>query len=242
MAIAESGTAPAVASGTGATPTLSTASFTPPAGSLLVALAALQWGLDGVCPHVGISDSLGGSWQQGPYQIGPDPTDTGFVTICARYVPVSAAVSVAMSTFGLANGKFLAVKVLTGAAPLQRGAALSAARQLSADATLSITPRATGSVVYGLANSSLSAATFSPFGNTAVAGTFVNSTDGTSSAAWRQTTTTTAGTAVGLGGTWGTNEKTSVAAWEIMPVESMPTAAELAELATASAMDAMMRG
>jgi hypothetical protein len=147
MAITESGTAPAVVTNNTAT-TFTTATFSPPANSLIVALVSLDG--NGSTPTTGtVTDSGSHTWTRliranatggvgGAAEVWVLYTSTGLTNIT---VTVTA-------TGGTTPGGQLAVKVLLGASSTQTGATATVASN-SATASASITTTVTASWVYG---------------------------------------------------------------------------------------------
>ncbi|MFE5369258.1 hypothetical protein [Streptomyces mirabilis] len=163
MAILEDASTPAVATGTGQA-AITTASFSPPANSLLVVLVGAGW--SGSQLGAAISDSVSGAWT--PAVMANDLTSRaayGYAAVFFRYLssaPGAMTVTATYSGFSGAGagGRLLAVRVLTGAASVQNGA--TAKRTLNAytnSLTTSITTTTAGSVVYGIADDARSAET-----------------------------------------------------------------------------------
>lgn len=170
MAIAENASTPAIVTGTG-TGALTTASFSPPAGSLLVALVGGGWSNGRIT--VAMSDSVSGAWQ--PAVIANDIGGNGvygFAAVYYRYLasaPGSMTVTATYSGFSGsgAGGRQLAVRVLTGAASVQGGATAKTTLSTSMSSlTTSITTTTAGSVVYGAADDARSAETMAASANT----------------------------------------------------------------------------
>lgn len=226
MAITEDASTPAIATGTG-TGNLATASFTPPTGMLLIALVAAGWG-SGAAPGITLSDSVAGSWTTGPTAISAAGTSRGRVSIFYRYLsaaPGSMTVTAAFTT--LSGGRFLALRVLAGAASSQAGAG-TATKDITPGTTVytqAITTTQTGSQVYmvcddPVTNGSLTAAAAS----TLVGAAFQNSTDVVSSAAGKATSATGTPGATTLGFTNGTADQGVIALQEVLFVTAVTNA------------------
>lgn len=121
MAIAEDVTnSPATVTATAsATSTTVTASFTPPANSLLIAVSANQWNTNyagAPASTITYSDSLGGTW----VPVNNKNAGSAGSAMCStayRVIGSSAAMTVtATSVDALSKTKLLTVRVLTGAA------------------------------------------------------------------------------------------------------------------------------
>lgn len=171
MAIAEHASTPAIATGTG-TAAITSASFSPPASSLLVVQVAGGWSDSRM--GVTITDSVSGSWTPGV--IANDQTGNGYfgyAGVFYRYLssaPGAMTVTATYSGFtgSGAGGRMLSVRVLTGAASVQGGAIAKATlTDYTTSLTTSITTTTAGSVVYGMADDERLNETISPSSNTA---------------------------------------------------------------------------
>jgi hypothetical protein len=219
MPITEHGSTPAVVTGTGVG-NLVTAAFTPPAGTLLIALVAAGYANSPTVPGITISGG-GGTWTAGPTQGSSGGTFFGRVSIFYRWLDVApGSTSVTATYTNLVGGRFMAVRVLSGAAASQVGAG-SATRDITVGTTAwtqSITTTRFGSQVYGVcddpvANDVLTAAANS----TLVGAAFQNATDSISCAACKATATTGTPGATTLGFTNAASQLGVLALFEVLP-------------------------
>ena len=178
MPIAVDASSPTVVNGGGSTSTITTASFTPPANSLLVAMAT-----NGGSNVPTISGSSGGAWTR----LGSQHVNSRSVQIWVCDIGASAAQTVTLAGV-LSVGSTLQVVVVTGAsiAASQTGATASSA----AASEISLTPTALGSLL-------LIATT--PVGLTAVSNTTLHSAGTSLGTFGYATTLTTALTPVTYG-------------------------------------------
>lgn len=127
MTIAEDASTPAVArSATGTTgATVTCASFTPPANTLLVACFVNEFKANPASqPTLSISDSVAGSWTQGVLCNGLNANSFGQSAIWFRYLSSApGAMTVSAGRSGAAaTDMMLALRVVNGAASVQTGA------------------------------------------------------------------------------------------------------------------------
>jgi len=118
MAIVEDASSPASVTAQASTvQTTVTASFTPPAGSLIIAVASNDWNTNySGTPSITFSDSLGGTWTA-INNANDGSNGAVMVGTAYRIVGASAAMTVtATSPDALTKTKLLSVRVLTGAA------------------------------------------------------------------------------------------------------------------------------
>ena len=225
--ISEDSSTPAVATSQGnTTGSIATGSFSPPAGSLLV--ATLNVGMGSVPPGtLSVTDSSGGTWTAGPSQTATNNSWYGLGTrVFYRYVssaPGSITVtgkdSVSGSDPDHEQSMQLAVRVVDGAASSQSGAATATASSTtgsSKSATKSVTTTAAGSWVYV-------GAALTPDGSVTANSktTTINQFDDTTSVnqlvSGRQSAATGTPGAVTLGWTSGTGRYWALAEQEILP-------------------------
>lgn len=111
--IAQHASSPATVSVTAnATTTLLTASFTPPSGSLLVAMAGMVYAGSGVAAATfTMSDSASGTWSNNAVIRSSNATAAG---VFSRFVTTSSAMTCTLTTDATSKGKQLTVVVLTG--------------------------------------------------------------------------------------------------------------------------------
>lgn len=234
MALAESGTTPGAFSGTGSGTSIATTTFTPPAGSLVVALVSGEksTGLVGIT----VADNSGltnRTWRQ--MAIASGGTYGGSAAVWLAYFPSApaAAMKVTATFTGLTGGRFLDVRVITGADPTQLAAQGWSARYTGTGPTtgnIKVNTTAAGSLVYGLANSPQVATTGVALdATTTVINSHSNTTDAATAVSWRQTNPTTTlltGHFYGLlwSGTGSSTAHGNLAAFEVMPLGATPGA------------------
>lgn len=216
MTIAEAGT---TAVATANTSTVTTASFTPAAGSLVVALVAAGNG-DGFTSALGaVTDSVSGTWTR---LAGDADTFGGVAEVWIKDAGASPVAQTVTYTPGgggpgdqPVSGLLAVAKWYSGARPAAQQNGVTAVNGGTTAFTKSITPRESGSVVV-LAHASHSAS-FTLTANAAT--TLVGQTNGPSgdtASASRSTATTTAATAVTLGYTNGASGDQRMALAEIL--------------------------
>jgi hypothetical protein len=239
VAIAEDATTPAVATASNnTTGIITSASFSPPANSLLVVIVNVGYftAASGTAA-VTVSDSAGGTWTGGPFLGDSAADNSGIWFQYLSSAPGSITVTATNSNHPAA-GYQLAVRVLTGAAAGQgtgagAGSATHATTPASTTATSSITTTTAGSWVYlgacGNAGSSFTAAAA-----TTLIGSFTDSTDAEVLGAGRATAATGTPGATTLGFTAAAAVKTSWAALEILPVTGHAGTAALSGSGTLS--------
>lgn len=238
MAITEDVSTPVPATGTG-TGNITTASFSPPANSLLVALVGGGWSTTAL--GATITDSAGGTWTVGATATGTNASDGGLAKVFYRYLSSApGAMTVTAAYTNLSGGRFLAVRVVNGAASSQTGASGSAVHNpASTSATVSVTTTVTGSVVYGITDNAATATacTFNAGTTVLTSGDFNDTTDSVRLTAWSATSPTGTPGATTFGGTYATATVTNEAAFEILPLIStiFSGAATLSGVATLSA-------
>ena len=224
MAITEDASTPAIVSGTGSggTNTIVTASFTPPANTLLVALVGNVSSL--TSPTIALSDSVSGTWTQAVQAIST-ASFFGLVKIYYRYLSSAPGAMTVTGTYTNAGGRFLAVRVLNGAKSVQTGAGTgSTVNGTNTTAgTTSITTTITGSQVYGLSNDTSANTPLTLNGSTSLltGGDFADATDTGRMVGWKATSTTGTPGATTLGGTWGTTSKSNIVAFEVLPAAAV---------------------
>lgn len=198
MAIQEDSSAPAaVTSNTSGVTSLTTAQFSPPADSLIVAMASDHAGNSG---SVTFSDSTGGGNWTAVTVLTSTGSGTGTSAVGVKYFASPETNMTVTASF--VSGHHLVVKVLTGAASDQSGAA-TATKDITSSTTAfnqSITTTTTGSYVYGQAHTAFSR-TFTAISGTTEIHEFDNSFISTASVAFRKTSATTTPGAVTIGET-----------------------------------------
>lgn len=231
MAIATDGSTPAVvAISSGGATSYTTASFSPPANSLICVLvtAAKPFPTSGsVVTSVVVTDSGSHTWTAGPSVYGPGPAveDCGVAVVSYCYFPTAPGAITVTATFDVSVSQRVqvATRVLTGAAATQTGAGsntkLVAKASKTTDGTISVTTTVVGSLVFGIAGG------IDPLGgsisHSVIGGTSQITTNGVSLAnttSWKQTTATTTPGATTFGGNWSVASAMAIAALEMLPV------------------------
>jgi len=181
------------------TTTLVTASFTPPSGSILVAMAGIIYSGSGVAgPPFGITDSLGGSWAEYKIQC-PNATYAG--VFVRTGTATGASMTVTFTTDASQKGKMLTVKVITGtSASGYIGVTKTFQSATVVGLAQSFTPSNTGSLVM-LSSSYDTTGTINENAATLEYIQNVDATDGARIQSGQSVTTTTASTPVTLGWT-----------------------------------------
>lgn len=213
MAIVEDSSTPATVSVSANSAT--TASFSPPAGSLLVAVAAFGRTLSGTMT-MAASDSGSHTWSTGVlFNNSSFPEIVGVFYSYLTTAPGSITATVTTTGSGTAEG-VLAVRVLLGAAVTQNGASNSA--HATNTASIAVVTTQVGSVVYGGVSDGGSNATFTINGVSTQLVQQDDATTGTSTAAFKATnaTTTPGSTTYGYN-TLSTGDGVVTAAFEILP-------------------------
>jgi hypothetical protein len=248
VAITEDASTPAIIQQTGSGVS-TTASFSPPSSSLLVALVSGGWGNTALMTAA-VTDSTGGTWTAAATAAGTNTGLRGIAAVFYRYLPTAPGAMTVSATFtGLQGGRELAVRVLNGAASSQAGA--GAGSQVNGTATtagtVSVTTTVAGSVVYGIADNPNANNAYTPNAATSVltgtpTGVFADATDSIRLVAWKATNVTVTPGATTLGGTWTAAANSNIAAFEVIPqtvtvfqgAVSLPSIAALSINATVS--------
>jgi len=172
MPIALDASTPAAADLTSSTSlTIASASFTPPAGSLVVISAGVELN-SGVftAPAVTVADSLSNSYAAGPSANDSSGTYGGLTYLFSRYYATSPGAITVTATRSAAGTALLDLVplVLTGAAAVQTGAAAVSHDGTTSTATLTaaITTTTPGSWVIASATVDAAQTTFTPVGLT----------------------------------------------------------------------------
>src|SRR4051812_21284339 len=117
MAIAIDASSPALVHGVSVSSTVTTASFTPPAGALLVACVAANSSA-GLSTTAAMTDTAGLTWTQRSVANFASTARSGYAGIYTALVPTSAAMTVTVTTSGSSGTTrrpSLQVYVVTGA-------------------------------------------------------------------------------------------------------------------------------
>lgn len=158
--VTEDASAPAAVTGTGATRT--TASFSPPAGTLLVAIGAWTW-TTAAAMTATFTDSGSHTWTSGVLSNSASFPECAAISYTYLTTAPGAITVTATGTGTGTAASALAVKVCVGAAPTQTGASGSA--HATNTCSLAVTPTRLGSMVYGAACDGGSAAVLSALAN-----------------------------------------------------------------------------
>lgn len=227
MAITEDVSTPLPVTGSDAgsttptTKTITSASFSPPARSLLVALVGGGWG-NGAAMAATVTDSAGGTWTAAVSAVGTSTAARGVAAVFYQYLSSApGAITVTTSITNTCAGRFLAVRVLNGAASSQASSGTGTLVGLvgTTNPTVSVTTTVAGSVVYGviddcgtnLAPTPNAQTVFLPNGN------FNDVIDSIDIVAWKSAAATGVTGATTFGGTYPSANKTNIAALEIVP-------------------------
>ncbi len=216
MTITEDASTPGATTGTGTSPTITSASFTPPANRLIVAMVSGEWSPGTVTQT--LTDSRGLTWQLIGIATGTTQ-GRGVAAIYCTYVTSSAAMTVTATFTGLGGGRYLDVRVLAGADPVQSSLTGWAQVKTSLSTTngrITITTTEVGSVVYGLSNSPTDTNALTALSGTTIIGQHVNTIDQAAAASWKYTTSIPG--SVTLGGTWAVAGAGNLVAFEVLPL------------------------
>lgn len=220
MAITQDASTPTVSTGTGTTTPLTSPSFSPPSGSLVLVLAGAGWSNTGTVGMT-VTDSGSHTWTNPVTCIGHVSGNGGGVGIWYSYfasAPGSITVSVAYT--GLvagSGGRMLRVVVLDGAASSQAGAGTASNSYNATTGTVSVTTTTTGSLVWGVSDDTTSNHSWTPNAATTTDSTYNDSTDVVSLVSWKATSATGTPGATTLGGTWSGSGNTNQCAFEVLP-------------------------
>jgi hypothetical protein len=248
VAITEDVSTPAIVQQTGSGSTITSASFSPPAGSLLLVLVGGGWGNSGAMT-ASVTDSKGGAWTTAVTAAGTNTSLRGIAAIYYRYLSTAPGAMTVTATFtNLSGGKELAVRVINGASGSQSGTGTGSVINSTATTagTVSITTTVTGSAVYGISDDATTNGAYTVNGATSVlsgtpTGDFNDATDSVRLVAWKATSATGTPGATTLGGTWSSAGVNNIAAFEVIPPTTFSGAATLSSVSTLTA-DATVQG
>lgn len=202
---------------------ITSAAFSPPTNSLLVALVAGGKGSSGAMDTT-ISDSGGHIWTRVAQAQGTNTGGRGVAAVyCSYMASAPGSIKVTGAVSNLLGGRYLAVKVLNGASAAQTsstGATRVGATSPAPDATggqITLSTTAAGSVVYGISDDWDDNDSFTALSGTTTISSFVDSTDLVTLAGWKSTAATITPGSTTLGGTLGGNSGCNVAAFEVLP-------------------------
>jgi hypothetical protein len=227
VALAEDASSPAViASTSGGSPLITTtASFTPPAGSLLVVMAISGRSSGALQTAITISSSPAQTWTVPANAQGAGADNGGTAQIAYTYLAATpGAMTVTSSMTNVSSGRSLLVKVITGAAVSQSGAGVNTRVQsvVNTDGTISVTTTAVGSLVYGASDAIDGNSALTLNGSTTLLNDFSNATQASRYTQWKAAAVTGIPGAVTLGGTYAAARKSSIAALEILQIIPPP--------------------
>jgi hypothetical protein len=206
-------TSPAAVTGTGTTAT--TASFTPAASSLLVAVAVVGNPTAAATLTTGaVTDSLGSTWTRKVRQNSTNSTGSAEVWMMdAGASPAARTVTLTGSKAGV----LLAVLVFTGAAATASQTGATARSASTSTNGISVTPTATGSYIVGAMSEIMVTYAVSAFSSAStVVGSFQDTTNIGSYGAFRSTNLTTSLTSTTFGFTPAPSNETEKAAVEVL--------------------------
>jgi hypothetical protein len=223
VTIAEDSSAPAAVHS--ATTSGTTASFSPPANSLLVVMVAVD-GTAGTATTVAVSDSGSHTWtlkkrQNTTTSSAPVVGGSAEVWECQlTTAPGSITVTASWSTNGSAGGNVV-TKVLTGAATDQSTAATGGTGGGSVAPTATLTPTQVGSHIYGACLDYATNASLTANSNSTLIDQFLDVSNGDTWAAFKGSADTTSLTSTAYGFT-NANSAFNTAAVEILAATSAP--------------------
>lgn len=236
MAIAEDVSTPTVTRGThGTSTTCVSASFSPPAGSLLIVQAVIGWDSTGANPTLSCSDSVGGTYSTGiTTKNATNPVSQG--TIFYRYLASAPGAMTVTATSSSAASKSmqLGVRVVTGAS-----ATIGAVASSTTAAIGNLVTTTVGSRVYCIGGAGLNG-TMTPNANTTNIDAWNDTVSGDTLLIGRSTslTVTPASTAFG----WNPPASVIWGAVEVLPDLGGTAASAVTATGTGVANDAVAIG
>lgn len=199
------------------TMTATTASFSPQASTLLVALLAVDGAGGGSATTAAVTDSLAGSWTLLKRQNNTGGGVGGSAEVWCRYLssaPGSMTVTGTWSTNG-ANGGNLVVRSLLGANNVQNGA-VGGTGGTPVAPTATLTPTTVGAWVYGACLDYSTNASMTANANTSLIDQFQDATNGDTWATFKGSAAVASLTSTAYGFT-NANASYNTAAAEILP-------------------------
>jgi hypothetical protein len=218
---------PAVASAVGLATPLVSASFTPPALSLVVVMAAAGWS-GATQVSIACSDSGSHTWSN-PVKAQGTSSNGGAAYIFESYFATSpGAITISLAFSGFSSGSggmFGDILVVPGAAANQSGAGVgSKIATTGLDGTFSLTTTKTNSWIFGASDDATNGATWTPNSSTHQDTQWNDTTDNVTMTGWYVLTSTPG--AYTIGGTWAangtSNHTTNQCAVEILPAADLP--------------------
>lgn len=223
MAITEDASSPATISSNSAT-TVTTASFSPPSGSLLVAMCAGNSTSAGL-GSMTVSDSGSHTWtlwiraNSTPSGIGGGSAQIFYTYLSSAPGSITVTGTQSANTF---NGTLLTVKVLDGASSTQTGATNKTSSTTAVAPTVSLTTTTTGSYVYGAMIDASNNDTLTANSNTTIITQDVDSTNGDTYASFKAASATGTPGATTFGFTAPSTCITNLVVAEILPAALGP--------------------
>lgn len=220
MALSEDASTPAVVTGnsTSAALALTTASFSPPVNSLLVAL--FVYGHGGASPTSSVTDTGSHTWTAGPSL----NNGANFVGIWYTYLTSAPGSITATGHDSLAvnQGGQFTVRVVNGAASNQTGAGSHTASGTGSAWSSSVTTTQNGSWVYVINQGNALSSTLTPTALTTTINNYQDSTGAATSVSGKQTSATSSPGATTLGWTSSSSNTWAWAALEILAAPTIP--------------------
>lgn len=212
MAISEDASTPATVTRATSAAALTTASFSPPAGSLLVALSS--WAAASGTQTAVISDSGVHTWTR---PVRANASGAGDAEISYTYLSSApGSITVTGTVTGGGTTEFLSVRVLNGASSTQTGA--TAAHTSGTTPTIALTTTTVGSWVYGcLMDLASSQAALTANAASTTITWFNNTADGENAASFKASAATVSPGATTYGWAAGAADTYMLAAWEVLP-------------------------
>jgi len=211
--ITQDASTPAPVTSSNGSGTLTTASFTPPAGSLLV----LEVGADaGALPTISASDTAGHTWT---LDKSAQNSNADTAKIYTAPVPSSGAtqVKVVVGNTGGAYSALESVQVLDGTASSQSGAASSSAIGSGTGLYHGITTTTTGSWVVAAGNANHAESSVTPLSTTSTLKSFNDTGNGDLSISGKQASATGTPGTENIGWNLGTSTQLAFVGQEILP-------------------------
>jgi hypothetical protein len=196
------------------------ASFSPPAGSLVFIAAGAGWSSPAASIGITCSDSSGGgNWERADIANG-GAHFPGAAAVFRKYfatAPGAITVSVAYTNFGAGNCEIVLPVVFWGAHPDQSTAGSASDIGTAGDGIFSLTTTKAGSQVWGVSVDEDTMASWTPNANTILAHEFTDATNGIAMKCWASAANTVTPGATSFGGTWGNSDESKSAGLEIIP-------------------------
>lgn len=230
MPILEDASAPAVLHSSGTTSPVSTALFSPPANSLVLAMVCAPWATLNNSVGISLSDSGAHTWTNAVTETaihnGSNNAGGSAAIFRSYFAAAPGAISCSAAFTNIGGGSSIVIKVLTGAAPNQSGAAVASAEfghvtNVTTGSTTIVTS-ASGSLVYGIAADGERGGVFAANGSTSVIDNWVDTSDVVTIDTIKSSAVTSAPGPLALGGTWGTATQSIIALCEVVPTGAAP--------------------